>query len=75
MVRTPQFKFIDLSQDLSRDFELYDMRNDPKEERNLAREPRHRDAVEDFKRQLTAWRAAKPAPVRIPGMSVPDYAA
>ncbi|MSV29068.1 MAG: DUF4976 domain-containing protein [Bryobacterales bacterium] len=74
MVRTPRFKFIDQSRDLSRDFELYDMRNDPKEERNLAGEAKHRDAVEGFKRQLAAWRRDKPAPVRIPGMDVPDYA-
>ncbi len=74
MVRTPEWKFIDLSQNLSRGFELYDMRNDPKEERNLAGEPKNRDLIEDFKRQLTAWRADTPAPVKIPGMPAPDYA-
>ncbi len=74
MVRTPQWKFIDLSQNLSAGFELYDMRNDPKEERNLAAEPKNRDFIEDCKRQLTAWRADKPAPVKIAGMPTPDYA-
>lgn len=74
MVRTPRWKFIDNSQSLSRDFELYDMRNDPKEERNAASDAKHRDLVEDFKRQLTAWRSDKPAPVKIAGMSTPEYA-
>ena len=53
------------------DFELYDMRNEPQEERNLARDPRHRERVEDSKRQLTAWRNDKPAPVKISGMETP----
>jgi len=74
MVRTPQWKLIDNSQNLSAGFELYDMRNDPKEERNLAGEAKNRDLIEDFKRQLTAWRADKPAPVKIAGMPTPDYA-
>lgn len=74
MLRTPEFKFIDNSQDLSGDFELYDMRNDPKEERNLAGDPRHRDLVAHSKQRLTAWRADKPAPVTIAGLATPDYA-
>jgi arylsulfatase A-like enzyme len=74
MVRTPEWKFIDNSRDLSGSFELYDMRNDPKEERNLASEPRHRDLIREFGRQLTAWRAAQPAAPKIAGMDTPDYA-
>ena len=74
MVRTPRWKFIDKSQNLSRGLELYDMRNDPREERDLASEPKHRDLIEDFKRQLTAWRGDKPAPVKIAGMPAPEYA-
>jgi arylsulfatase A-like enzyme len=74
MVRTPEWKLIDNSQDLSGTFELYDMRNDPKEERNLAGEARHRDRVRYFGEQLTAWRNDRPAPVRIAGMETPDYA-
>ncbi|MDQ6707893.1 MAG: DUF4976 domain-containing protein, partial [Acidobacteriota bacterium] len=73
MVRTPQWKLIDNSRNLSGTFELYDMRNDPKEERNVADDSRHRDLVENYKRQLTVWRADKPAPVKIPGMSEPAY--
>ncbi|MGH9661587.1 MAG: sulfatase family protein, partial [Bryobacteraceae bacterium] len=74
MVRTPRWKFIDNSRDLSGPPELYDMRNDPKEARNLAADPKHRELVEDSKRKLKAWRADKPAPVRISGMSTPAYA-
>ncbi|MBI4877216.1 MAG: sulfatase-like hydrolase/transferase [Acidobacteria bacterium] len=74
MVRTPEWKFIDNSQNLGADFELYDMRNDPKEQLNLAAEPKHRDLVEHSKRQLTAWRNDKPAPVKIAGLAEPDYA-
>lgn len=74
MIRTPQFKFIDNSRNLGADFELYDMRNDPREQRNLVSEARHRDRIESFKRQLTQWRADKPAPIKITGMAVPDYA-
>jgi len=73
MVRTPRWKFIDNTRNLGGSFELYDMRNDPKEQRNAIAEPGHRDMVEDFKRQLTTWRADKPAPVKIAGMSQPVY--
>ena len=50
------------------------MRNDPKEQRNLAAEPKHKDFVAHAKQQLTRWRADKPAPVKIAGMETPDYA-
>ncbi len=73
MVRTPQWKLIDNSRNLSGAFELYDMRNDPKEERNVAEEAKHRDLLRDYKQQLTAWRADKPAHVKIPGMAEPAY--
>jgi arylsulfatase A-like enzyme len=73
MYRDARFKFIDNSRDLSGAFELYDMRNDPKEERNLAAEAKHRDFVAHAKEQLTRWRADKPAPVKIAGMATPDY--
>ena len=74
MYRTPEFKFIDNSRDLSADVELYDMRNDPKEQRNLAADPKQKDFVAHAKQQLTRWRAEKPAPVKIAGMETPDYA-
>ncbi|MBI3209849.1 MAG: sulfatase-like hydrolase/transferase [Candidatus Solibacter usitatus] len=74
MIRTPQWKIIDNSRNLGADFELYDMRNDPKEARNLAGLAKHRDLVESFKQQFTSWRNDKPAPVKIAGMKTPDYA-
>ena len=74
MVRTPQWKMIDNSLDLSGEIELYDVRNDPREERNLAGEPKNREVVAEFKRELTKFRAEKPAPVTIAGMATPDYA-
>ncbi len=74
MVRTPDWKLIDNSRNLGSTFELYDMRNDPKEERNVVNDPRHRDMVENYKGRLTSWRTDKPAPVKIPGMAEPDYA-
>lgn len=74
MVREGQWKLIDNSRNLSGEFELYDMKNDPKEERNLVTDRRHRDRIEEYKRWLTAWRADKPAPVKIAGMKTPEYA-
>jgi arylsulfatase A-like enzyme len=73
MVRTSDYKFIDLSQNLSGNFELYDMRNDPKEERNLIDDPGQKDRVEFCKSVLTTWRGSKPAPVKIAAMATPDY--
>ncbi len=74
MVRTAQWKLIDNSMHSSADFELYDMRNDPREERNLAGDPKHKDLIADFCRQLTKWRAERPAPAKVSGMATPGYA-
>jgi arylsulfatase A-like enzyme len=74
MVRTANWKFIDNSRNLSGPFELYDLTSDPKEQRNLLKEPKLKDLVADCKRQLTQWRADKPAPIKIPGMALPRYA-
>src|SRR5581483_7203249 len=74
MVRTPQWKLIDNSLDLSGSLELYDMRDDPWEERNLAADPKKRDLIEEFKTQLTKFRAERPAPIKVPGMATPAYA-
>lgn len=75
MLRNPQYKFIDMSRDLTGEPELYDMRNDPKEERNLAGDPKMREFVEYAKRELTSWRANRPRPVKIVEMDTPDYSA
>jgi arylsulfatase A-like enzyme len=74
MVLSGRWKFIDNSRNLSADFELYDLKNDPIEDRNLIADAGQRERVEDFRRQLRAWRADRPAPVKIPGMATPDYA-
>lgn len=74
MVRTPEWKFIDNSRDLSGSFELYRMSDDPKEEHDVADNPKYRGLVSDFKEQLKQWRSTRPAPVIIPGMPQPDYA-
>jgi len=39
--------------------ELYDLTNDPDEERNLAAEPRYRTVLERLRMQLAGWRAAQ----------------
>ena len=69
-----QWKFIDNSLDGTGVKELYDLRNDPKEERNLAGESRQRERVRESGERLNSWRADRPAPLRISGMSTPQYA-
>ncbi|MEK7405854.1 MAG: sulfatase-like hydrolase/transferase [Acidobacteriota bacterium] len=74
MVVDGRWKFIDNSLDCTGTRELYDLKNDPKEERDLAADPKNRDRLEQCCRQLTAWRADRPAPIRIAGMATPAYA-
>ena len=50
------------------------MRNDPKEEHNLAGDPKHKELVADYAKQLTRWRADKPEPIKVAGMATPGYA-
>lgn len=68
------WKLIDNSLEGRGPFELYDLRNDPKEGHNLAEEPRQRERVQAMRGQLAAWRALCPAPFKIPGMTLPAYA-
>ena len=75
MLLEGDYKLIDNSLDGSgEDIELYDLRNDPKEERNLARDPRQRERAAAFRKRIAEWRAERPAPLRVPGMATPDYA-
>jgi len=75
MLLDGQWKMIDNRLDGSGDdIELYDLRNDPKEERNQAREPKQRDRVKALRSDLGKWRGERPAPVRVAGMSTPRYA-
>jgi arylsulfatase A-like enzyme len=68
------YKLIDNSLDGSGDCELYRLADDPGEDRNLAAEAKHKDRVAHGRREIAAWRARRPAPVRVPGMSTPAYA-
>jgi len=74
MVLEGRWKFIDNSMDLTGSRELYDLRDDPKEQRNLAAEAPQRDRIEHLGKLLAAWRKDRPAPVRVSGMSTPSYA-
>jgi hypothetical protein len=67
-------RIIDDSLDLSGKVELYDMRNDPREERNVAGEAKHRELAAEMKREMTRVRGEHPAPVTIAGMAMPAYA-
>jgi arylsulfatase A-like enzyme len=69
-----RWKLIDNSLDGSGPFELYDLGNDPKEDRNLAAEAAQRSRVESMRGELAAWRNDRPAPVSVPGMATPAYA-
>ena len=71
MVRTAEWKFIANG---AEDFELYDMRRDPHEEKNVAGEAGRKALVSDLNGRLTRWLAEKPAPVKIAGMETPAYA-
>jgi arylsulfatase len=73
MVRTPEWKLISNRTEAG-DFELYDMRRDPHEERNLASEPRHRALIADLNSRMQRCLADSPAPVKIAGMGTPPYA-
>ena len=69
-----QWKLIDNSLEGSGPFELYNLESDPKEERNLAEDARQRERVQAMRGKLAGWRAERPAPITVPGMSLPAYA-
>ena len=73
MIRTPEWKLI-ANRDDGSDLELYDMRKDPHEERNLAAEPARRALVAELNGSLKRRLAEKPAPPKIAGMETPAYA-
>ena len=76
MVLDGAWKLIDNSPALdgTGPFELYDLHNDPKEERNLAEEPKQRERVVQYRKELAAWRADRSAPIVVSGMAIPAYA-
>lgn len=59
MIRDGDYKYTFWTHDID---ELYNIREDPREMRNLAAEPAHREIVEQLKRQLFAWH--RPAEIR-----------
>jgi arylsulfatase len=74
MVLDGTWKLIDNSLDGSGPVELYNLRNDPKEERDLSQDSKQRERIAAYRKELAAWRADNPAPVRIAGMETPAYA-
>lgn len=66
------WKLIDNSLDGQGPFELYNLTNDPKEERNLVDSDKGRVAA--MRKRLAEWRADKPAPIQVPGLPTPEYA-
>ena len=62
-MRTARWRFTEwLSEDGKfRQVELYDLKNDPQGNANLARDPAHRDRISELTKQLRAgWKAARP---------------
>jgi arylsulfatase len=74
MVLDGRWKLIDNSLDGSGTLELYDLRNDPKEEHNQADDAKQRDRLTEYRRDLAKWRSNRPEPVKIAGMRTPAYA-
>lgn len=69
MVRTPEFKLIQTrGRGSEPPYELYDLRADPGENRNLAGDPRFAKVQADLMRELEAWQANKPPLPRIEGV-------
>ncbi len=68
------WKLIDNSLDGTGDKELYNLAEDPKEDRNLAGDPKQRERGAEYSRMLARWRAERPAPIRVAGLATPDYA-
>ncbi len=61
MVRTETFKMIAYRNDPT--VQLFDIKNDPWETRNLADDPRYRNELQELKRLLASWeQKLKPAP-------------
>jgi choline-sulfatase len=52
MLRRGNYKYTLWTNDIP---ELYDLKSDPNEMKNLAADPAHRQKLDDMKRQLLAW--------------------
>ena len=65
MVRTPDYKYITYRDDPTD--QLFDMKSDPWETKNLAAEPQYASVVEDHRKILADWEAPfELAPIRTP---------
>ena len=64
------FKFIDNNNGT---VEAYDLAKDPREAIDVAAAPKYRERVEHARASLKKWRAARVAPVKVRGMSMPAY--
>ena len=66
MLRTPEYKLITYQGDQTE--QLFDMRADPGETKNLAQETRHAATLASLKKELARWEGhLDPAPIRAPG--------
>ena len=74
MLLDGRWKLIDNSLNGTGPCELYDLNSDPKEERNLVGDPKQSERVAQYRRDLAAWRANHPAPIKIAGLKTPAYA-
>jgi len=76
MLRDSRYKLIATQKAGGRTlYELYDMDEDPTEERDLAGNPAQREVRDGLAARLAAWRARKAGPLEVPGMPTPAYAA
>jgi arylsulfatase A-like enzyme len=69
MIRTPQFKLIQTrGRGSEAPYELYDLHADPREDVNLAGDPRYGKIQADLAEQLAAWHADNPPIPKMPGV-------
>ncbi len=69
MIRTPEFKLIKTrGRGSEAPYELYDMQRDPREDMNLAGDPRYAKVQAELTRQLDAWLEEHPPVPNMPGV-------
>ncbi|MGI2258038.1 sulfatase family protein [Shewanella sp. GXUN23E] len=73
MYRQGDYKLIVSGTSGEGEAELYDLRRDPKELHNLADEAGYQERVTRMRRAIHGWQANKPAPITVPGLTVPAH--